>query len=152
MTMTTNLEIGGLTWNLLQEGSSFLGVGAVLHDGMPLRSGALPWTFYTESDDGFRFNEFTGLKVIRRKSGAVELRFQATGRWMPRAQDADAMGDARIRTRRLEAPVASFRWTLRPVIERIGENEWSGVAMQLEVRSPACFTCADCSKAVKPFA
>ena len=48
------------------------------------------------------------------------------------------MGDARIRTRRLEAPVASFRWTLRPVIERIGENEWSGVAMQLEVRSPAC--------------
>lgn len=138
MTMTTNLEIGGLTLNLLQEGSRFLGVGAVSHDGMPLRSGALPWTFYTESDEGFRFDEFTGLRVLTRKGGAVELRFQSAGRWMPRAQEADAMGDSRIRARRLKAPVASFRWTLRPVAERIAENEWAGVAMQLEVRSPAC--------------
>ena len=44
---------------------------------------------------------------------------------MPRAQDVDAMGDSRIRTRRVKAPVASFRWMLRPVTEQIGENEWT---------------------------
>ncbi len=46
------------------------------------------------------------------------------------------MDDARIKTRRLAAPTATFRWSFRPITEQIWENEWQGLAMQLEVASP----------------
>lgn len=132
------IEVGTLSIELREDGNRFLGIGSVVQGETPLRSAALPWTFYTESDAGFRFDEFTDLKTMKRKGGAVELRFKAVGRWMPRVQCADSMGDSRVQTRRLKAPVAEFRWTLRPVSEKIQENHWSGMAMQLEIQSPAC--------------
>jgi hypothetical protein len=114
----------------------FLGIGAVTYGKTPLRSPSLPWTFYTESDQGVRFEEFKLVKVSKSPGGGRTIVFTSAGRWLPRIQDADAMGDARIMTRRATVPTATFHWTFRPIAERIQENEWPGLAMQLTVSSP----------------
>ncbi|NLB70054.1 MAG: hypothetical protein GX804_10330, partial [Lentisphaerae bacterium] len=132
----TTVKLGKLSVDLVEKEEQFLGIGYVKYGRKSLRSNILPWTFYTESEAGFRFDIFTSLKVNQRRDGSVVLTFKSTGSRLPRIQEADAMGDSRIRTRRLKAPTAYFRWTLRPITENIGENEWSGMAMQLEIKSP----------------
>jgi hypothetical protein len=114
----------------------FLGIGAVRCGPTLLRSPRLPWTFYTESDQGVRFEDYRLANVVKPRGGGATILFTSQGRWLPRIQDADAMGDARIKTRRLAAPTATFRWSFRPITERICENEWHGLAMQLDVESP----------------
>ena len=125
----------GFSMDLALEGKRFLGIGEVRCGRRVLRSAALPWTFYTESETGFRFDEFR-LKDVRRSGQEAILLFTSEGRWLPRLQAADAMGDARIATRSVKRPVARFRWTFRTVTEAIEENEWTGLAMQLHVDSP----------------
>ncbi len=44
-------------------------------------------------------------------------------------------GDARIKTRRLQRPIAAFRWSLQAITEKIWENTWTGLSMKLEVES-----------------
>lgn len=126
----------GLQLELRRRGDQFLGIGAVRFAGTRLRSGQLPWTFYTESDRGVRFEDYRLVKVVKTRGGGKTIVFTAPGRWLPRIQDADALGDARIKTRRGAAPRATFRWSFRPITERLWENEWQGLAMQLEVASP----------------
>lgn len=41
----------------------FLGIGAVRYGQTLLRSPRLPWTFYTESDQGVRFEDYRLAKV-----------------------------------------------------------------------------------------
>ncbi len=125
----------GLSLELLvgAEGG-FAGVGQVWHEGVPLRSGRLPWTIYTESEGenfGARFESFTLRGVERGADGSAVVTFTARGAWMPRVQQADAMGEARIKARRLDSPEATFTWSFRAIIERIFENEWSGLAMRI---------------------
>ena len=131
------LRVGDFQLGLWVEGDRFLGLGEVRYGRTALRSPKLPWTFYTESDQGVRFDEFRNVKVVKARGG-VTLVFKAVGRWLPRIQDADAMGDARVKTRRLAMPEATFRWTFRPIRERVWEHAWSGLAMRLEVDSPGC--------------
>ncbi|MGB2967138.1 MAG: hypothetical protein WBD14_06985, partial [Phycisphaerae bacterium] len=100
----------GFSMTLAFEGNRFLGIGEVRCGRRLLRSAALPWTFYTESETGFRFDEFR-LKDVRRSGQEAILLFTSEGRWLPRLQAADAMGDARIATRSVKRPVARFRWT-----------------------------------------
>lgn len=114
----------------------FLGIGAVRYGPTLLRSSRLPWTFYTESDQGVRFEDYRLVKIVKSRGGGATIVFTAQGRWLPRIQDADSMGDARVKTRRLAAPTATFRWSFRPIAERLWENEWHGLAIQLEVESP----------------
>ena len=118
----------------------FHGIGQVWHGDTALRSGRLPWTIYTESEGegfGVRFEAFTLKSVDRKDDGAVELKIASRGKWMPRVQVADAMGEARIMTRRVDTPEALFTWRFRPVTERVFENEWDGLAMQIG------YECAD---------
>jgi creatinine amidohydrolase len=82
-------------------------------NGTPLRCPKLPWTFYIESDTGFRFSTFNLVNVAASGAEATVV-FTAEGEWMPRIQEADAMGDSRIRTRRLERPTATFSWSTSP--------------------------------------
>jgi hypothetical protein len=126
----------GLSLRLTTSGRRFLGIGEVRAGRTLLRSPELPWTVYTESETGIRFAEFELQAVHRAADETTTIVFSGTGQWMPRIQGADAMGDARIKTRRVEAPVATFRWTFRPIIETIAENTWVGLAMQVAVKSP----------------
>lgn len=125
----------GLSLEPRTEGDRFLGIAGVWCGETPLRDPILPWIVYAESEDGFRFESFRGLRV-RREDPWTVLEFVAEGTWLPRVQEADMMGDSRIRTRRLRAPEAVVRWRFRPITERIWENEWTGLAMQVEVDCP----------------
>lgn len=120
---------------LALDGDRFLGIGDVRYGMTPLRSPELPWTVYTESEEGFRFDEFR-LVDVEKADGTAVIVFTAEGTWLPRIQDADSMGDARFRSRRLKKPTATFRWSFRPVMERLGDEEWTGLAMRLSVESP----------------
>ena len=128
----------GFSLQLAINGSECLGIGAVSYKGTPLRSTLLPWTVYTESEhaeEAVRFETFH-LKEVRKNGEAVEVVLLSQGRWMPRAQEADMMGEARIKTRRVHAPEAEFTWTFRPVTERLYENEWQGLAVQISYSCP----------------
>ena len=130
------IQLGKFSLQLLVEKERFLGIGEVRYGKMLLRSPQLPWTFYTESDQGVRFEDFQFVKVEKTRGGGKTIVFTSQGRWLPRIQDADKMGDARVKTRRVAMPVATFRWSFRPITERVWENKWDGLAMQLEVASP----------------
>ena len=136
--MTLNFSNGFSIELLRKNDNLFLGLGSVQFQGTPLRDGRLPWTFYTESEgkeSGWRFETFH-LDDVKQSDTGATLTFTSEGRWLPRVQAADAMGDARVKTRRLKAPVATFRWSFRQVTEKFWENEWPGLAMQLEIDSP----------------
>jgi len=125
----------GISLKLAINGGRFLGIGEVSYEGTPLRNPALPWTFYTESDTGVRFQNFT-LEGVEQSGDAATIIFASEGSWMPRIQDADAMGDSRIKAPRLHNPTATFRWSFRPISTRVWENEWTGLAMRIEVDCP----------------
>ena len=130
----------GFAFELQIEAGCFLGLGNVSFRGTPLRSARLPWTIYTESegtDAGVRFEIFSLSEVRKEAGGGVSIVLRSKGRWMPRAQEADAMGEARIKTRRVDTPEAVFTWSFRPVVEKIYENEWHGLAMKIG------YECAD---------
>ena len=136
MTSTREVAFGnGFVLELLIREGEFLGIGAVRYDGRPLRSAEFPWVFYTESEAGFRFDTFL-LTDVETDGEQATIVFSSRGSWLPRVQEADAMGDARIKTRRQSAPTAVFRWRFRPITEMIGENEWTGLAMQLQIDCP----------------
>jgi hypothetical protein len=125
----------GFSLQLAFDGDRFLGIGAVMWNGRLLRDTRLPWTLYTESDTGIRFQDFV-LDEVQECGDGVSIVFTSAGRWMPRIQDADAMGDSRVKARRISNPSAAFRLSFRPISERIWENEWTGLAMQAEVSCP----------------
>ncbi len=125
----------GISLRLSCERERFLGIGEVRYRSTLLRSPQLPWAVYTESEDGFRFDQFRLVEVTASGSEAT-IAFSSQGAWLPRIQAADAMGDARFKTRRLEAPIATFRWHFRAINETICGNEWTGLAMQLEIQCP----------------
>ena len=128
----------GLSFALQTEGERFLGIGEVAFHGRPLRSSRLPWTLYTESegfDSAVRFERFTLVEVRRATDASVSLVLKSRGDWLPRAQEADAMGEARVKARRLGAPEATFTWNFSPVIEHVHENEWRGLAMHIAYES-----------------
>lgn len=126
----------GFSLRLAAAGRRFLGIGEVRFGRTRLRSPALPWTLYTESETGVRFEDFELRGVERATDGAATLVLAASGRWLPRLQEADAMGDARIRTRRAAPASATFRWTFRPITETIAGNAWTGLAMRIEIDCP----------------
>lgn len=124
----------GLSLELMTDGRRFAGIGTVACRGNVLRSSLLPWTLYTESetfDAAVRFETFTLEDVRHEADGGVSLVLRSRGQWMPRAQEADAMGEARVKSRRVTAPDAVFTWSFRPVTEKIHENTWQGLAMQV---------------------
>jgi len=130
------IKLKDFSLELVVENGCFGGIGAVRYGATLLRSPQLPWTFYTESDQGVRFEDYRLVKVVKTRGGGRTIVFTAQGRWLPRIQDADAMGDARVKTRRVAMPVATFRWSFRPITEKLWENTWHGLAMQLAVASP----------------
>jgi len=125
----------GISLKLAVEGDRFLGIGRVDYQDKLLRNPALPWSFYTESDTGVRFQDFA-FSGVERNGDAATIVFTSEGTWMPRIQGADAMGDSRIKAPRLNSPIATFRWSFRPVTQRIWENDWIGLAMRIEVSCP----------------
>ena len=129
------IRLGPFSLQLAFCDERFTGLGEVTFEETPLRSPLIPWTFYTESEEGFRFSEFTLLEVLQTEADATIV-FESEGAWLPRIQEADAMGDARIKARRIRRPKARFEWTFRPIREQICENEFSGLAMNLKVSSP----------------
>lgn len=135
------IDLGnGFSFDLLfgiakEGGQSFRGIGEVRRGKHILRSAALPWTLYTETDSGLRFEEFTLLGVEPAGEG-VTLVLASRGTWMPRAQSADAMGDARFLARRTATATATFRWTFAPAARRIAGLPWSGLAMTISIDSP----------------
>lgn len=135
MAFPRGIEFGnGMALTLDLDGDRFGGIGEVCFNGAPLRSTRLPWTLYTESegfDSAVRFDTFVLADVRRNADGGAMLVLRARGQWLARAQEADAMGEARIKTRRLSAPEAVFTWTFTPITERIEENEWHGLAMKI---------------------
>ncbi len=134
MTKPRRIEFSnGLAFDPLSEGDRFLGIGNVSYKGVQLRSDKLPWTVYTESETaegGVRFENFT-LAEIREVDGGADLILSSRSTWMPRIQEADAMGEARIKSRRLHAPVATFTWSFRPIVEKLYENDWQGLSMRI---------------------
>ncbi|HSI85072.1 MAG TPA: hypothetical protein VK970_14870 [Candidatus Methylacidiphilales bacterium] len=129
------IRLGPFTLHLAFEEGRFGGLGQVLFENTLLRSGELPWLIYTESESGARFSRYTLRDVVRNQEDSVSIIFQGEGEWLPRIQEADAMGDARIKTRRLHPPRILFTWTFRHITERIAENTYSGLAMQVEISS-----------------
>jgi len=125
----------GITLEARCDGKHFLGLGRVAFRGTDLRCPDLPWTVHFESESGFKFDRFELVDLQQSGSDAVIV-LSSEGTWMPRLQEADAMGDSRIRTRRLRAPVATVRWCFRPITEQVWENEWTGLAMRIEVNCP----------------
>ncbi|MGI6496493.1 MAG: hypothetical protein ACOX5G_10490 [Kiritimatiellia bacterium] len=131
------LKIGDFTLDVLSDAAgAFSGIGAVSCGKTLLRSDKLPWILHAEADEGFRFDTFRKLRRKALRGGGVALSFESEGAWMPRLPSADAMGDSRMQTRRIKAPVARFTWTFRPVSETIAGNAWTGIAMRVSVESP----------------
>ncbi|MCJ8332552.1 MAG: hypothetical protein HRT89_14015, partial [Lentisphaeria bacterium] len=125
----------GFELSLATDGSRFLGITDVVFDGSALRNPTLPWILYAQSDTGHSFDNFSDLQVNKDGDWTV-LEFNATGSWMPMVEETDMMTDPMIRTRRLKSADAKVRWKLRPITEQIEENEWCGLAMQLEIDCP----------------
>lgn len=111
------------------------GIGAVTWQGVPLRDPRLPWTIAWESEAGIAF-ALTHLLAVEREGEATVLVFAADSRWQPRVQEADAMGDGRIRARRLAAARATVRWRFAAVAERVWEQDWDGLRMRVVVDCP----------------
>jgi hypothetical protein len=132
---TPILFSNGISLTLAEEEGCFLGIGAVAFHGAPLRNPALPWTIYTESEHGVRFEAFR-LVGVTEDGATATITFTGEGRWLPRIQEADAMGDARVKARRLQAPTITFHWHFRAITEQIFEQEWTGLAMQVEIDAP----------------
>ncbi|MFH1500069.1 MAG: hypothetical protein ABII82_19865 [Verrucomicrobiota bacterium] len=130
------LQIGPFTLHLAFDRHNFLGIGKVLFDGTPLRADILPWTFYAESETGVRFSRFELVRTDATEDGGAVIHFRSRGEWLPRIQEADAMGEARIRVRRAAPATADFSWHFQPVREHIQETWHEGLAMRLEVDSP----------------
>ncbi|MBN8523771.1 MAG: hypothetical protein J0M02_00205 [Planctomycetes bacterium] len=123
----------GFTLHLQTDGENFLGIGTVEHHGRILRSDALPWTVYAESETGIRFADFS-LLGIERDGEAQILVLHAHGSRMPRIQEGDAMGDDRLRTRRIGSASARMRWRFRPVKQsRLHGADWDGLAWTIEI-------------------
>ncbi len=123
----------GLELEILTENNQFFGIGHVSFHGVLLRANTLPWTIYTESESdagGVRFENFRLVEVRESDEGA-DFILASRGTWMPRIQEADSMGEARIKSRRLHSPEATFTWSFRPITEALYENEWQGLAMQI---------------------
>ncbi|WP_269523271.1 hypothetical protein [Coraliomargarita parva] len=123
----------GISLQLILEEDKFLGIGVVEYQGVPLRASVLPWNFYTESEveeRAVRFETFS-LEEVRQAGEAVELVLKSKGVALPRIQQADAMGEARVKSRRVEQPEALFIWRFEPIAETLYENEWQGLTMQL---------------------
>ncbi len=114
---------------------AFRGIGEVRCGRHVLRSAALPWTLYTESETGLRFEDFR-LAAVERTSAGTTLVLSSEGRWMPRAQAADAMGDSRFLARRLAPGRATVRWTFAPAERGIAGSRWSGMSMTVAIDSP----------------
>jgi hypothetical protein len=125
----------GFELELALDGDRFLGIGEVLFAGTALRSSQLPWTLYTESERGYRFENFK-LVEVSQDGQKASIAFESQGSWMPRVQEADSMGDSRIRAPRLKAPTATFTWSFRAISEQIADDAWTGLAMQVEVKTP----------------
>ncbi len=125
----------GITLELLLHGDRFLGIGTVVIGDTALRAATQPWTVYAESDVGYRFDSFR-LASVRSDENEATLTLTAPGTWMPRIQETDSMCDSRIRTRRVQPPVATIHWHLRAITETIHGANWNGLAMQIEVSSP----------------
>ena len=132
------IKVGDFTLEALVEKSgAFAGIGEVSYGKTLLRSGRLPWIIHAEADEGFRFDTFRRFRRKPVAGGGVELSFESEGEWMPRLPSADAMGDSRIQTRRVKAPVARFKWTFAPIAEQIQETPWAGLKMRISAESPA---------------
>ena len=125
----------GLSLQLLVDDGHFSGIGAVRCDGLDLRSSALPWLVYAESETGVRFEDWS-FTAIEEAGEERTIIARARGRWMPRAQEADAMGDSRLRTRRLATGEATLRWTFRPLAEEIAGRSWRGLGMRIAIEAP----------------
>lgn len=111
------------------------GIGLVEWQGVPLRDPRLPWTVAWESEQGLSF-ALDRLLAIEQEDCATVLVFAAGGRWQPRIQEADAMGDARVRTRRLAQARATVRWRFRARTEQVQGQEWAALDMRIAVASP----------------
>jgi hypothetical protein len=122
----------GISLSLAFDGERFLGIGEVTYEGTPLRNPALPWTLYAESELGYRFEKFHDLR-IREEDPWTVLEFAVKLSWLPRVNEVDSMGDSRMRARRLKQPEATVRWRFRPITEKVWDNEWTGLAMQVEI-------------------
>lgn len=133
--MAGAIHLGPFTLQLDLRGNEFFGLGEVFFEKTPLRSPSLPWTFYTESEEGVRFSRFELIGVIQSNDESATIHFKSTGEWLPRIQEADAMGDARVKARRVKAPTAEFRWTFRRITEKVWENTYEGLAMQIAIES-----------------
>jgi len=120
------------------EKHDFKGIKDVLFNDTSLKSQALPWVFYTESEtsnSGVRFESFTIDRILQNENEAT-LMLRSKGQWMPRVQSADAMGEARIKSRLLTSPEAHFKWKFKAISEQIYENTWTGLSMRIEYRCP----------------
>jgi|GEM_PF-1118600 len=118
------------------DGNEFRGIGEVSLRGKTLRSASHSWAFYTESETGgrgLRFETFT-LESLEADGERAAITLRSRGRWMPRIQEADAMGEARIRAPRLAPVVATFIWRFRAITETVYETPWDGLAMRIEYR------------------
>ncbi len=125
----------GLNLNLMIDGKHFLGIGAVTCDSLDLRATALPWLVYAESETGVRFEQWE-MVGVEKTGDARTIVACARGQWMPRLQEADAMGDARVRTRRVASGEATLRWTFRPLSEEIAGRTWRGLGMRVAIEAP----------------
>ncbi len=111
------------------------GIGAVAWNGQALRDARLPWTVAFESEAGLSF-ALARLAKVERENDTTVLVFEADGQWLMRVQEADAMGDARIRTRRLTSAQATVRWSFRSYEQTVWGQPWSGLAMRIAVANP----------------
>lgn len=128
----------GISLRLGLRNGRFDGVDEIFYRGVPLRSSKLPWNFYAESEafeHGLRFEDFILQKAVF-ENDELTLSIRSESRWMPRSQAADAMGESRIKSRRLENPSALFTWKFKAITERLYENEWSGLSMSLGYQCP----------------
>jgi hypothetical protein len=125
----------GFELELCRDGERFLGIGEVALNVRALRDGSVPWIVYAESESGVRFDAFE-LTDVQESASEFTLVLRAEGRWMPRVQEVDSMGDSRVRVRRVESAVATIRWRFRAIEEEIRGQSWTGLAMQVEVDCP----------------
>lgn len=133
---TTSITFdNSLSFDLLFAGERLRGIGAVRLGSTPLRSAAVPWMIHFESETGFSFSP-DRLLDLETSGTAATLTIRMAGAWMPRLQDADAMGDARIRAPRQAEVAATMRWRFHTVEETLAENRWTGLAMGIEVECP----------------
>lgn len=137
---STRYELANCSFEVLTDGETFLGLGAIAIAGTPVRSGRLPISVATQTFSGLELEWLELLGVVQ-GAGEIRIRTRAHFRPMLTKMMRDHSFDPIYSTGDWDARVADgdgeLDIVLRPAEEMIGETPFAGFSYAYAYRSTA---------------